>query len=106
MLVMRTGVFVGHTTIRATLSVAVVLVLSFVVTGAISSAYRRERAALGEEHYDRAQWSLKHSSMGDAVEEFRQALLFLPENTRYRLSLAAALVDTGHLNEAQTHLEQ
>jgi tetratricopeptide (TPR) repeat protein len=99
-------VFVGHTTIRATLSVVIVLVVSFALTAAVSSAYRRQRAALGEMHYDRAHWSAQHGRMGDAVEEFRQALLYLPEDTRYRLSLATALLDTGHLNEAQTHLEQ
>jgi tetratricopeptide (TPR) repeat protein len=99
-------VFVGHTTLRATLSVVTVLILSFVLTAAISSAYKRERASLGESHYDRAEWSLQHDRMGDAADEFRQALLFLPENTRYRLSLGTALLDTGHLTEAQTHLEQ
>ena len=98
--------FVGHTTIRATLSVIAILVLSFVLTGAISSAYRKERLALGEQHYQRAEWSLQHGRQGNAVEEFRQSLLFLPDNTRYRLSLATALLQTGHLNEAQTHLEQ
>ena len=44
--------------------------------------------------------------MDDAVDEYRKALLFLPDETDYRLALATTLLRTGRLDEAEAHLEQ
>ncbi len=44
--------------------------------------------------------------MSGAVDQYREALLFTPDDSNYRLSLATALLDIGHLDEAQAHLEQ
>lgn len=90
---------------RATALVAIVLLGALAVAGAASSAYRRERILLGERHF-RTGVSLARSNLNDqAAEEFRKALLFSPENLHYRLSLADALLESGHLNEAESHLQ-
>jgi len=99
-------VFVGYTTLRAAIPVSAILVVSFLLTGAATSAYKKERVSLGQMHFERAQSLLGHGHPQDAVEEYRRALLFLPDNTRYRLSLALALLDVGRLGEAESHLEQ
>jgi tetratricopeptide (TPR) repeat protein len=99
-------VFVGFTTLRATVYVLVALVLSFVVTGAISSAYRRERLSLGESHYKRGQLLAGQGDVEAAVDQYREALLYLPNQAEFRLSLATALMSVGRLDEAQTHLQQ
>ena len=103
---MDLALFFAQTRLRAALSVSLLLALSFVVTGFVASAYRRERRSLGELHYDRAQSLVKQSRLDDGIEEYRKALIFSPDKTEYRLSLATALTDAGRLDEAQRHLEQ
>jgi tetratricopeptide (TPR) repeat protein len=71
-----------------------------------SSAYRRERLKLGNQHHDKAEQLARAGQLNAATEEFRRALIFSPDNTDYRLSLATALLNEGRLNEAQSHLEQ
>ena len=98
--------FVVHATLRTALSVAAVLILAFILTAAASSAYKRERIALGEAHFNRAEWSAGHGRLNDALEEYRQSLLFSPDDKRYRQSLGIALMNAGHLTEAEAHLNQ
>jgi tetratricopeptide (TPR) repeat protein len=91
---------------RAVILVGIVLLLAIVLTGAASSAYRRERVALGAEHYAFArQLAVKGDAEG-AAEEYRRALFYSPANAEYRLSLAMALIQAGRLDEAESHLEQ
>jgi tetratricopeptide (TPR) repeat protein len=96
----------GQSTFQATVTVCVTLIAAFVVTGFASSAFHRERDALGVMHYNRADALENHGELEPALEEYRKALLFSPNNTRYRLSLATALLEANHLDEAQSHLEQ
>ena len=95
-----------NTNLRAAVSVLLVLALSFVLTGMASSAYRRERLKLGVEHHQDAERLARAGRLNAATEEYRRALIFSPDNTDYRLSLATALLNEGRLNEAQSHLEQ
>ena len=96
----------GFATFRIVVYVLLALGLCFALTGFASSAYRKQRLALGEEHYRRGTEAARSGEPTQAAEEFRKALLFLPDNTQYRLSLATALLNSGHLNEAQAHLQQ
>lgn len=98
--------FAGFTTIRSIVYVGIVLIAAFAVTGAISSSYERERQSLGEQHYDQGQGLQRQGEVEAAVDQYREALLFSPDNRDYRLSLATALLDIGHLDEAQAHLQQ
>ncbi len=82
------------------------LIGALVFTGFATSFYRQERNSFGEMHYRRGQALRESGKPGDAAEEFRKALLFSPDKTEYRVSLGAALIAAGRLNEAQTHLEQ
>jgi tetratricopeptide (TPR) repeat protein len=91
---------------RSVILVGIVLVLALAVTGAASSAYKRERTLLGGRHYARGLDMSKAGETANAVQEFRKALLFLPDDNGYRLSLATALLQDGRLDEAQAHLEQ
>ncbi|MBV8552898.1 MAG: tetratricopeptide repeat protein [Acidobacteriaceae bacterium] len=98
--------FLLQGTFRTILVVSAVLILAFVATGFASSAYHREKQLLGEEHYKEGQQLAARGETEAAAEEYRKALLFSPEETNYRLSLATALIDAGRLDEAQSHLEQ
>lgn len=98
--------FAGFTTIRSIGYVAATLILAFLVTGAISSSYKRERVSLGQQHYEQGRSFEQQGSMEDAIDQYREALLFLPYNSNYRLSLATALLKGGHLDEAEAHFQQ
>ena len=98
--------FVGYTTLRAAVSVFLVLIAAFVVTGTLSSLYRRERIELGERRFGEGQMLAARGDMEGAVDSYREALLFSPDNQQYRLSLADGLLSIGALDEAQAHLEQ
>ena len=80
--------------------------VSFAVTGAVSSAYHKQRIVLGAEHYERGSDEAATGHALQATDEFRTALLFSPDNMPYRLSLALALLNSGRLDEAQAHLEE
>lgn len=82
------------------------LVGALVCAGFASSFYRRERQSLGEAHYEKGQSLIAKGHISEAAEEYRQALLFSPDKTAYRLSLVNDLIDAGRLDEAQAHAEQ
>ena len=41
-----------------------------------------------------------------AVEEYRKALIFAPDDADYRISFASALIGSGRFEEAQSHIDQ
>jgi tetratricopeptide (TPR) repeat protein len=98
--------FAGFTTIRSIAYVAMTLIVAFVITGAISSNYKRERVSLGQQHYEEGRSFEQEGQVEDAIDQYREALLFLPDNSNYRLSLANALLKAGHLDEAEAHFQQ
>jgi tetratricopeptide (TPR) repeat protein len=95
-----------HPTAAAFLAVSLLLVCSFVATGFVNSGYKGKRTALGEHHYTWGQWNFSHGQPEKAVSDFRKALLYLPDDMQYRLSLSRALLAVGRLNEAHGHLVQ
>ena len=84
----------------------VTLIAAFVATGFASSAYHRERTALGIEHYHLGRSLESRGELEPALDEYRKALFFIPDKTEYRLSLSTALIEAGRLDEAQSHPEQ
>ncbi len=93
-------------TFWTTVTVCVTLIAAFVATGFASSAYHRERTALGVQHYDLGRSLESHDELESALDQYRKALFFAPDKTEYRLSLSTALIEAGRLDEAQSHLEQ
>lgn len=91
---------------RAVALVAIILTGALALTGAASSAYKRERSLLGERHYLTGVSLASQGLNQQAAEEFRKALLFAPESAQYGISLASALVKANDLSEAESHLEE
>lgn len=100
------GVSFKKSTPRLIAGIALLLVFSFTGTGFITSKYRTEKLLLGRGHYDRGIHLQHGGEINDAVEEFRKALIFCPDTAEYRVSFAAALIEAGKLDEAESHLEQ
>jgi tetratricopeptide (TPR) repeat protein len=61
---------------------------------------------MAERHYAQGQKLAARGDLNAAAEEYREALLFAPDNTEYRLALATILIDAGRLAEAQSHIEE
>lgn len=80
--------------------------IALVLTGFLSSAYKRERLARAQAHFNHGEALTRSGDLKGAVEEYRKALLFSPDEQTYRLSLAVDLVNMGNLDEARSHLEE
>ena len=74
--------------------------------GFASNRYHQKRTALALEWYARGEANLlaKDSRRAiRAIDDFRTALVYSPENDLYRLHLAEALMAAGRLDEARTY---
>jgi Tfp pilus assembly protein PilF len=82
-------------------SILVLITLAFsALTHAYSQAYDRRRSALGIEWFERGKQELKNNRHPAAVEDFRTALLYDPQNWDYRMHLADALTEAGQTEQA------
>lgn len=61
---------------------------------------------MGEMHYQSGQKLDQKGDVPAAVEEYRKALLFNPDKAEYRISFVSALIYSGNLDEAESHLDQ
>jgi tetratricopeptide (TPR) repeat protein len=75
------------------------------LTHAYSQAYDRRRAALGTEWSDRGKRELLGNRFLPAVEDFRTALLYNPQNAEYRMHLADALMQAGQTDQALNYYQ-
>jgi tetratricopeptide (TPR) repeat protein len=81
-------------------------VLAFAGTGFLSSAYRKARENQSGRHYALGEALTSAGNVEGAAEEYRKALLFLPDEQDYRLSLSIALIELGKTDEAESHLQE
>jgi tetratricopeptide (TPR) repeat protein len=90
--------------VREPLLVGILVLITIVlstITHAYSQAYDRRRTALGQQWFATGTEALQQNrSAAVAVEAFRTALLYDPENWEYRLQLALSLTQAGHTKQA------
>lgn len=94
--------------VREPLLVAILLLIAVVfstLTHAYSRAYDRRRGQLGQQWFAAGNAALQQSRPDVAVNAFRTALLYDPQNFDYRLRLAAALTRAGHSRQALNYYE-
>lgn len=94
------------TNLRSTVLVSAFLVGVFALTAFCSSIYKHQKRTLGERHYSQGIGLEKKGDLEAAVEEYRRALIFSPDDVDYRISLTSALIGSGRLDEAESHIEQ
>jgi len=76
--------------------------VGFLITGAAARAFHNRHEALGRQWFDSGEAALRTGRPRQAVEDFRNALMFARDDRRYRLRLAQALVASGAVEEART----
>jgi tetratricopeptide (TPR) repeat protein len=79
-------------------------VLFFLAVTGLSRIYHTQREFLGNRWFARGTVDLKGRRFEPAVAEFRNALLYSPDNYSYQLNLAEALLWLNRRNEAYSYL--
>jgi tetratricopeptide (TPR) repeat protein len=82
------------------------VVLLFVLTGFVVKWYSTKQRRLGWQWYTQGETDLHKGKPAAALFDFRNALFHQPGDPSYQLRLAAALVVSGRLDEAQSYLSR
>jgi tetratricopeptide (TPR) repeat protein len=82
---------------------ALTAVVFFGFTRGYSHAYDTRRYQLGRQWLERAQTDLNANRPTGAIEEFRTALVYTPQNWECRMGLAEALLRAGQYRGAQQY---
>jgi len=106
MLVAGSELLFEGTNFRSTGLVSALLVGMFALTGFCTSFYKHQQSTLGKRHYAEGQRLESTGDIDAAVEEYRRALIFAPDDTDYRISFASALIGAGRFEEAGSHIDQ
>ncbi len=93
----------GEALVIAVLS-AIAVVALLVVFGLVSR-FRSWQSTLAQRTFRHGLNELAYGNPSDAIEYFRSALFFQPENFDYQLSLAQALENAGQFDQAEAYLE-
>ena len=80
------------------------LILLFIFTTFLARAYRTKEASLADRWSTRGDENLKAGKLGAALEDYRSALLYDPDNFEDQLHLAQALAGENHNEEATGYL--
>ena len=81
-----------------------VLIILFVITTFAVKAYRAKERALARQWYVSGERELTAGHAEAALEDFRSALVYSPNDSLVELELAHALAAAGHLPEAHAYL--
>lgn len=81
-----------------------VMVAIFALTGIYSRSFKGEGQDRGRLHFEAAQARMSQERYDDAVERYRDALLYSRDDPTYRLGLARALYAAGRYSECEVYL--
>jgi tetratricopeptide (TPR) repeat protein len=82
----------------------IILPIFFTLTGFITRFYHAKEQALAQEWFTRGEADLKANRASAALEDFRTALVYSPDNDLFQLRLAQALAAAGRYPEASAYL--
>jgi CIC family chloride channel protein len=77
-----------------------------ILIGFLSYSYRAERQVRARNDFENGNALLRQDRIGDAIEQYRNALSISRDKGEYRLALGLALVKARHFNEAGIYLQQ
>lgn len=89
---------------RVLLFSLILLALLFVITAALARTYHAREEGLVSEWFQKGNADLAGGKPAQAIEDFRNALSYGPENPRVQLHLAESLLADGRLIEAHSYL--
>ncbi len=83
---------------------AVLLIALFTVTGFLTRAFHLKQQAIAADWYERGNAALAAGHSRDARDDYRNALIFEPQNTAFQLHLAQALMAYGQPDQSRAYL--
>lgn len=85
-------------------TLTVLACLGFWAVGRLTKRFQEQQKALARHLYQQGSLEQHAGQLDLAVEHFRAALTYSPENFQYQLSLARTLRDSGRTDEAEAYL--
>ena len=85
-------------------TLTVVAFSGFWAVGRLTKRFEEQQKALARHLYQQGSVEQSTGQLEQAVEHFRAALTYSPENFQYQLSLARTLRDSGRTEEAEAYL--
>jgi len=82
----------------------VLLIALFTATGFLTRAFHLKQQAIAENWFEKGNASLAAGHARDARDDYRNALIFEPQNTTYQLHLAQALTAYGQPDQSRAYL--
>jgi len=76
----------------------------FVITGFVTKAFHQKEARIARDWFTRGNAALEVGKSREARDDFRNALIFEPQNAEYQLHLAQALAAYGQPEQARAYL--
>lgn len=76
----------------------------FVITGFVTKAFHQKEAGIALDWFTRGNAALEAGKAREARDDFRNALIFEPQNAEYQLHLAQALAAYGQAEQARGYL--
>ena len=83
---------------------AVILIVLFFLTGMITQGYHQKLQTLGQQWFAEGEQALKKDDAPAALQDFRNALVYHPDDAQVQFQLAQALSEEGRDEEAQSYL--
>jgi tetratricopeptide (TPR) repeat protein len=80
-------------------------VIGFIAVGRLVSLYHAHQKVLAATIYKQGLADQQLGRLSSAIEDFRAALIYDPDNDQLQLSMGRALRDNGNLDEAEDYLE-
>jgi tetratricopeptide (TPR) repeat protein len=85
-------------------SCVVLLVVLVLFTAAVSRLYHKQIHVLADKWFDQGETSLRAGDMKSALTDYRNALVYSPDNTKFQFHLAQALAAASRGDEARSYL--
>lgn len=82
----------------------VLLLFLFAITALVSRLYHRKVHSLGDEWFSKGEAAFQSRQVPAALNDYRNALVYSPNNPVFQLHLAQALAAAGRLDEADSYL--
>ncbi|MBV9574856.1 MAG: tetratricopeptide repeat protein [Acidobacteriales bacterium] len=80
-------------------------IFGFFGVNRIVNRFREQEKALARHLYEEGQLDQRSGNMQRAIEDYRAALTYSPDDFQYQLSLARTLRDSGRTGEAKSYLK-
>ena len=93
-----------HSRERVLLACIILLMAFFGLTAFLARMYHAKFQSLADEWYMKGETSFQGAEYTTALTDFRNALVYSPNNAKFQFHLARALAAAGRLDEARSYL--